>query len=185
MEEVKGKDLFKTDTMSYSYTDTMMQRAGHFPIQSEQAQFKQLFDRDTLINGYSSGKTNISQILYSIREDGHVCFVNISAAITRQPLTGDMIAFITEQDFNSEKVQQTLANKILAQQFDMVAYIVNGQYGVTIGDAANIKYGSIFPTSHNGFYHQYLSNQVYPVLEGSDEQKEAVIKALSLETIEK
>ena len=185
VEEVKGKDLFKTDTMSYSYTDTMLQRAGHFPIQSEQTQFKQLFARDRLIDSYSLGKTNISQILYSIREDGHVCFVNISAAITRQPLTGDMIAFITEQDFNSEKVQQTLANKILAQQFDMVAYLVNGQYGVTIGDSKNIKYGSIFPTSHNGFYQQYLSDQVYPVLEGTDEQKETMIKALSLDTIEK
>ncbi|MBR1702802.1 MAG: response regulator [Lachnospiraceae bacterium] len=185
IEEIKGKDLFATDSMTYSFTETMMQRAAHFPISSERAQFLKSFHKDALISGYTSGNVSVSQILYSIRKDGHSCFVNISAAITRQPLTGDVIAFITEQECNSEKVQQTLESKILAQQFDMVAYLTDGHYGVTIGDESNIKYGSIFPTSRSGDYGQYLSNQVYPVLTGTEDQKQEAIKALSLDTLEK
>ncbi len=111
--------------------------------------------------------------------------MSFTAAITQHPLTGDMVAFITEQECNARKVGDTLMNKILAQQFDMVAYLVDGTYGVTIGEAARIKHGSIFPTSLNGSYQNYLDTQVRPVLQGTEQQKDEAAKSLSLETIER
>lgn len=182
-EEVKGKDLFETDSLNYSYSDAIRQRVTHFPIRSEQRQFLQLFDKDKLIAGYLEGNVTVSQVLYSIREDGRACFVNISASMTRHPLTGDVVAFITEQECNSEKVKETLTNKILAEQFDMVAYLMDGKYGVTIGEAAKVKHGSIFPTSNSGDYQTYLDNQVYPVLSGEEEQRAEMIEALSLKVV--
>ncbi|MBR1423398.1 MAG: response regulator [Ruminococcus sp.] len=184
-EEIKGNDLFDTDSPSHSYSEAVRLRAAHFPISSERAQFLKLFDKERLKSGYLEGVTNVSQILYSIRSDGRACFVNISAAITRHPLNGDVVAFITERECNSEKVKDTLTDKILAEKFDMVAYLVDGQYGVTIGEAAKVKHGSIFPTSNHGDYSSYLDNQIFPVLSGDDEQKSEAIKALSLETVGK
>ena len=171
-EEVKGRDLFDTDSIAYTYSESLRQRASHFPIRSEQSQFIQHFSRDRLCAGYLEGKNNISQVLYSIRKDGRSCFVNITAAITRHPLTGDIVAFITEQDCNSDKVKETLMDKILAQQFDMVCYLVNGQYGVTIGQTTQVKRGNIFPATSSGEYQLYLDNQVYPVLRGTEQERQ-------------
>ncbi|MBR1780907.1 MAG: response regulator [Oscillospiraceae bacterium] len=182
-EELKGRDLFDTDSIAYTYSESLRQRAAHFPIHSEQAQFLQAFSKDSLSAGYLEGKTRVTQVLYSIRRDGRSCFVNITAAITRHPLTGDMVAFITEQECNSDKVKETLTDKILAQQFDMVCYLVNGQYGITIGQTAQVKRGNIFPATNSGEYQVYLDNQVYPVLSGTAEERAAMKKALALETV--
>ena len=184
-EEIKGQDLFETDAAIYSYSECMRLRSDNFPITMEKAQFLKLFNRDRLLDAYAEGQTSASQILFSIRKDGHACFVNISANITRHPVNGDIIGFFTEHECNSEKVRGVLMSKILAERFDMVAYIVDGNYGVTIGEAAKVKHGSIFPITQKGVYWQYLENQVIPVLSGSDEQKIEMAKALSIENVEK
>ena len=54
-EEVKGKDLYQTDSIAYSYSESMRQRVFHFPILAERNQFLQLFDKEKLISGYLSG----------------------------------------------------------------------------------------------------------------------------------
>ena len=183
IEEVKGRELYRTDTSSLSYTESMRRRAHNYPIPAERTLFLQQFDRERLIASYLTGSTSVSQVIYSIRQDGRSCFVSFSAAVTRHPLTGDMMAFITERECNSEKVRETLTSKILAQQFDMVAYLVDGEYGVTIGDEARIKRGSIFPTTRSGKYRQYLEHQVYPVLIGTKEEREDAMRALDPETV--
>ena len=183
LEEVKGRDLYDSDSVAYSFTNSMRQRAKNFLIPSERSKFLQTFDRKNLCDGYSSGRVTVSQILYSVRKNGYSCFVNFSVSIARHPLNGEIIAFITEKECNNHKVEETLTSKILAEQFDMVAYLANGHYGVTIGEAAKIKKGSIFPTSNSGEYQQYLMGRIYPVLSGNDEQKKDMEKSLSLETI--
>ena len=138
VEEVKGRDLYDTDSVRYPYSEVLLRRAQFYPIRSEQEQFLKTFQRDRLIAGYLEGKTAVSEILYSKRKNGAMCYVRFSATLTRHPLSGDMIAFITEELCNAAKVQDTLTDKILVRQFDMVAYLVNGNYGVTIGDASLI-----------------------------------------------
>ena len=183
-EEIKGNDLYETDSLAYSFSESMRLRSQHFPIKSEQSRFLDIFDPKKMSDGYAMGRTSFSQIMYSTRSNGNSCFVNFKASITQHPLTGELVAFITEQECNTKKVGDTLMDKILAQQFDMVAYLVDGSYGVTIGDASKIKHGSIFPTSMSGSYQNYLETQVRPVLQGNDEQKDEVAQSLSLETIE-
>ena len=183
IEEVKGRDLYESDSIAYSFTSFVRQRAKNFPIVAERSKFLQTFDRKNLYEGYFAARPTVSQILYSMRRDGHVCFVNFSASVARHPLNGDIIAFITEKECNNKKVEETLTSKILAKQFDMVAYLANDCYGVTIGDASNLKQGSIFPTSNSGEYRQYLEDRVFPVLSGSDEQKQEMKKSLALETV--
>ena len=184
IEDIRGTDLYATDSTRYRYSESLKLRAANYPIASEQGQFLQLFNNKRLCVSYLEGKVSESQVLYSQRRDGRMCFVNYSATLTRHPVTGDIIAFITEMECNSEKVDNTLLDKILVQQFDMVSYLANGRYGVVIGDASRIKKGSIFPVTRSGNYTQYLNSQVLPVLSGTAEYKKAVAKSLSLETIE-
>ena len=76
-----------------------------------------------------------------------------------------------------------LNEKVLAQQYDMVTYLVGGYYGVVIGDAANISKGNIFPKERNGVYMDYVNGQVMPFVVGDEAEKKEIYKALSLETI--
>ncbi|MBR1629379.1 MAG: histidine kinase, partial [Lachnospiraceae bacterium] len=85
----------------------------------------------------------------------------------------------------SETVNKVLIEKVLAEQYDMITYLINGSYGVAIGDAAKIQKGSIFPRKLNGVYMDYITEQVIPVVKGTDEKKERILQALSLETIER
>ena len=183
-EEIKGIDPYDTDDLNNSYSDATHLRAAHFPIASEREQFLRLFDRENLMRNYAAGNPNASLMLYSVRKDGLACFVNITASVTRHPLTGDIVAFIAENQCNSEKVKDTLTDKILARQFDMVAYLANGRYGVTIGDAGYTHRGGIFPTSRHGDYQTWVETQVLPAL-ARNVDREAMRQALSLETVER
>ena len=184
VEEVKGRDLYLSDSARLPYSELLSRRAENYPISAERERMLRSFDRERLSAGYLEGKVSAREMLYSRRRDGSNCFVELTAALTRHPLTGDMVAFITERECNAEKVRETLMSKILAQQFDMVAYLVDGKYGVSIGDAKRITRGSIFPLTRSGDYQQYLDAQVQPVLSGTDEERAAAMEALSLDTVE-
>ncbi|MCR4658517.1 MAG: PAS domain-containing protein, partial [Lachnospiraceae bacterium] len=163
-EDIRGKDLFVTDCDMYTYSEIVRLRAGNFPILTEQEAFLNTFGPGNLLELYKNGTSKISMFLFSKRSDGTVCYVNYTAVLTTHPTSGNTIAFITEKECNRDKVNETLTNKILAKQFDMVAYIANGKYGVVIGDASNIERGGIFPHSKSGEYDKYISSQVKPVL---------------------
>ena len=183
IEEVTGRDRYDSDSTGYGYTDALRRRAEHLPILSERSQFLELFDKKQLCASYLEGKNRVSQIVFSIRRDGRICFVEFSVSIARHPLNSNIIAFVTEKECNNAKVEETLTSKILSKQFDMVAYLADGQYGVTIGEAEKVHHGSIFPVRRVGDYRQYLMEQVYPVLSGDEEDKAATVDSLSLEAV--
>ncbi len=185
IEDMRGKDLFGTDSTIRSYSEVMKLRAVNYPIKEEQTRFLDIFDNERMIATYLDGKNRLSEYFFSRRKDGRFCYVNFTAMLTRHPISSEIIAFIAEQEASKEKVQNALLEKILARQFDMVAYIVNGKYGVVLGDSALIEKGSIFPLSRTGDYEKYLQNQVIPVLSGTDEQVTAMKDALQISAIEK
>ena len=180
VEEVGGADLFDCDRAESSYSRLLARRAVHYPIHAEQVRFLVTFGINDLLVNFLEGRTQLSQTLYSRRQGGRQRFVNCSASLTRHPISGDIIAFISEQEYNSEKVNEAMLQKILAQQFDMITYIVDEQYGVVIGDADAKKAGNIFPAERNGVYMDYIRRQVIPVAVGD---REALLEALSLDRI--
>lgn len=185
IEEIKGHDMPPAGHELSTYSDEIADHASHFPIAIEKERFLKSFDRMELIATHAQGNVSVTEVLYSQRPNGKFCFVNITAMLTRHPFTGDVIAFITQEECNGGKVHETMLSKILARQFDMVAYIVNGNYGVTIGNASNIKHGNIFPVSRTGSYEKYVSEQVLPPLVGDEEYRNTVKKAMSLSEIER
>ena len=181
IEDMQGKDLFGTDSTIRPYSKVMWLRAMNYPLPHEQDRFIEVFDNDNLINNYLKGQNQITTSFFSRRKNGRLCYVNFSVMVTRHPISGDFIAFIAEQEGSVDKVKNSLLDKILARQFDMVAYLANGKYGVVVGDESLIEKGSIFPLSRNGDYDEYLKHRVIPVLD--EDQRQTASEALSLTSI--
>ena len=183
VEDVQGRDLFGTDSVIRSYSELINLRSKNYPIEEESKAFLETFDAENIRERFQRGDTQLSMYLFSRRRDGHFCYVNYRAVFTRHPISNEIIIFISEQEAGKEKVEGALLDKILARQFDMVAYLANDKYSVVVGDASLISKGSIFPITREGNYAEYLKNQVIPVLEGDDELKKNLAEALSLSTI--
>lgn len=184
IEEVRGSDLYPTDTAGNSLTSYVESRLNSFLVEGDREKYIKLIEKDTLLGRTANGQEPATMIAFCKRASGHPCFVKFSATASRNPLTGDIDSFGIESEYNSEMVSEVLNEKILAQQYDMVTYIVNGFYGVTIGDAANIEKGSIFPKERNGVYMDYVRDQVMPVVVGTKEEKQQLLHTLSMDTIE-
>ena len=184
IEESRGRDLYDTDYAGGSIAESARVRSESFLVEGDKEKYEETFALDKLLERTSSGQGLATFVGYCRRQSGRQCFVKFSGSASRNPVTGDVIALGVETEYNTEMVNQVLDEKVLAQQYDMITYIVSGYYGVAIGDAANIGKGSIFPKERNGVYADYIREQVAPVIAGSEEEKTATLHALSLETIE-
>ncbi len=183
VEDVQGRDLFGTDSVIRPYSELINLRSVNYPIEEERENFLLNFDAENIKAKFRRGETSLSMYLFSRRKDGHYCYVNYRAVLTRHPISNELIIFIVEQEAGKEKVEGALLDKILARQFDMVAYLANDKYSVVVGDASLIKKGSIFPMTREGNYEKYLRDQVFPVLDGEDDLKKNLQEALKLSTI--
>ncbi|MBR3664856.1 MAG: response regulator [Desulfovibrio sp.] len=183
IEEMQGRELFASDSLVTPYSVVISKRAESLEDVEERERFIETFDPEELMVTYLKGHAQASLTVYSRRPDGQLRYVTLEANITRHPMKGDIIAFLAEREANQTKVQETLINCILQRQFDMVAWLSEGRYGVVIGDASRITQGSIFPSSRTGDYQTYLQSQVVPVLHGSDEEKQKMITDLLPETV--
>ncbi|MBQ9412209.1 MAG: response regulator [Oscillospiraceae bacterium] len=181
VEEVHGTDLYDVDKPGAPITDLINVRMANMPVASDRETYVKVFDLEKLQEKYYLGEGPSELVFFSRRQSGRQCFIKYSAAMRRDPETGDVIVLGVETEYNSQKVSEVLNEKVLAKQYDMVCYIVDNNYGVTIGDAANIKKGSIFPKQRDGIYMDYLREQVFPVV--PEAERELIRSALSLETI--
>ena len=89
-----------------------------------------------------------------------------------------------EQMSSESLINKVLLNKALVEQYDMITYLMDGQYGVIIGEAERIQKGSIFPKQRTGTYRTYVEEQVAPVLRGSEQEKKEILRTLDLDHIE-
>lgn len=185
VEDIQGRDVSGTDSLVYSYSEIMERRAQNYVVPEEKERFLETFSRENLINTYINGETQISEVVYSRRNKGNYCYIKITANMTRHLLMGNIIAFITEEDCNVEKAGQMILNNILSKEFDTIAYLSNGNYGIIIDNTDNVENDHIYPISKVGEYQLYLDAQVYPVLAGDDKKKNKVMDSLSLDTVER
>ena len=152
VEKIYGYDIYDCDKVGAKSVDLIKCRLENMPLQADREKYTKIFDLEKLKIHYYKGGGPISSVIFSRRQSGRQCFIKYSASIQKNPLTGDMIALGIETEYNSEKVTEVLNNKVLSKQYDMVCYIVDGSYGVVIGDKENIKVGSIFPNKKTGNY---------------------------------
>lgn len=184
IEEIRGQDLYPSDYAGNTIAEYVKSRLDSLLLESDRDIYTEIFDMDKLLDRNKKGLGPATMVGFSRRASGKQCFVKFSESASRNPVTGDVDAFGIETEYNSEMVYEVLDEKVLVQQYDMISYIVSGYYGVTIGNAANIKKGNIFPKEPNGVYMEYVRKQVIPFVDGTEEDKELVLHDLSLDTVE-
>lgn len=183
IEDVMGVADFNIASEGLPYSDALVRRAEYFPIEEERAEFLRALSAETLIKAYLDGEVKSSMVLYSRLPDDSVSYVKITTNVTRHPVTDDMIVFIKEEPNNPEKLLSTIRGKILAKQFDLVAYIARDRYDVAIGDSDLIEHGNIFPKERSGSYINYIESQIISALKGDEEYRQQIREAMSLDTV--
>ncbi len=185
IEEVKGIDLYSSDRVGADKDGFYNSRLNSFLVEGEREQYENSFRLEELMSRFYKGEPLADMVAYCRRESGKQCFVRYSMAVAHNPENGDLMLFAFENEYNNEKASEVLNEKVLVQQYDMVAYIVDNNYSVVIGDAEKIGKGSIFPKSRNGVYTDYIRDYVlesaYTEAHDIDELK----SALSVDEIEK
>ena len=183
VEESNGTSNFIPEGSQKSYTDYLEIRSSYLPIAEERQIFLDTFSIDALTKSYMDGVVAVSKVLYSRLPNNAVFYVKITANVTRHPMSGNLIAFITEESNNPEKLATTINGKILAKQFDLVAYIARDIYDVAIGDASMIAHGNIFPRVKHGSYREYLETQIIPALPEDEAYRQRIREAMDLKTV--
>ena len=181
--QARGRDLFDTDVAGGREEDSFNARLDSFILEADRKRYEDIFSAKKLIERFNQGESAIVFTGFCRRQSGKQCFVKFSRSLVPDPVSGDLIAFSVETESNTEKVEEVLNQKILAQQYDMVTYIVNGMYSVVIGDAARIGKGSIFPRERNGNYAAYLEEQVLPAASEEIHDRAELARALAFETV--
>ncbi|MBR2519876.1 MAG: response regulator [Selenomonadaceae bacterium] len=184
IEDCRGSELGDNDLRGMKISERFARRIKYFPLERDQKKFLEEFNTERLLKNFAEGINVTSAVFFSRRPNGRECFINYKVTLRRDPETGDIIAFASEQDHNRQIVSDTVLHKALSDQFDMITYIVGGKYGVVIGDASKVEKGSIFPRKKFGSYNDYLNKQVRPVLTGTPEEQEKFFNALQLDKIE-
>ena len=183
VEEANGTSNFMPEGGQRTYSEYLAVRSSYLPIAEERALFLATFSIDALTKSYMDGVVAVSKVLYSRLPNNSVFYVKITANVTRHPMSGNLVAFITEESNNPEKLATTINGKILAKQFDLVAYIARDIYDVAIGDASMIAHGNIFPKIKHGSYREYLETQIIPALPEDEGYRLRIREAMDLKTV--
>ena len=183
IETIQGMDIYDSDRSGMTVKELFDVRLANMPLAADRKKYIETFNIDALLHNYYNGDGIVSAVIFTHRQSGKQCFIKYSATMRKDPTTDDIIALGVETEYNSQKVTEVLNNKVLASQFDMVCYIVDDKYGVVIGNAANIKKGSIFPKEHNGNYTDYIQKQVIPFADTNQHDRLELFESLSLPRI--
>ena len=181
LEDIRGSDTFEFDLSPG--VDHVAEWQQYLPLESDRKRFAQRISPEGLIGAFNSGIEYFEDYFFTQRRDGRKCFVKITENMRQDPATGDIISFFTEYDYNEEMVNQTILNKALVEQYDMITSLIDGDYSVVIGDPEHLQGSSIFPKHKNGQYKKYIEEQVIPVLSGTEEEKAAMAESLQYETL--
>ena len=183
IEEASGIDLYHTDKKGVLFEEAENVRRESLLLDVDKGRYEECFRIERLMDRFYKGAPPATFVAYCRRESGRQCFVHFTRSVAHAPTSGDLILFGTETEYNDEKVSEVLNKKVLAQQYDMVTYIVDNNYSVVIGDASKIVRGSIFPERRSGLYTDYIHDQVLPAASASAHNIKELEAALSTDAI--
>ena len=182
VEEVAGTDLYDSDRTAASYTDLLLGRFPDLLIKPAHGPTQGPFTREELLREFQNGRSTVSEIVYARRKSVKNGFFILEATLAQQPVTGDVIAFITERDYNKEMIDRTIWSRALSEQYDGIAYIASGQLGVVLSGEPEGRSDGVVPTQAETDYAAYARRLAAQACEEPEEQ-EALLAALDLDRI--
>jgi len=163
VEERAGVSLSELDNTLERYSELLAVRSARLVEPEQAAAFRNLFHRDELLRRYQAGQTRVEQVAMVRREGEAPAFVQVEAMLTEKPVTGDVVAFINERPYNEEMVQRTLLEQVLTEQYDRIAYLIDGRYRVLISNDGK-KGGLLLPADKESTYEELYLNYILPAM---------------------
>lgn len=182
VEERGGQYLYDSDYDYDTYSELLEARAVNVLDSSYGGPEKSRFRREELLRLYHEGQTYVSQVMLVHRKDGEAGYVRFEATLSKMPVTGDIVAFLLEHPCNEEVVQQMLLGTVLMDQYDRIAYLVDGKYRVISSNAG--KKGLLLPDDREDTYESLYLNYILPAM-SRDGEKAAGPNPLRLSEIDK
>ncbi|MBQ7153825.1 MAG: response regulator [Clostridia bacterium] len=141
------------------------------------------FSLEALTGRYLDGLTNVSEIALVRWNDGSASFVKTEATLTKKPVSGDIVAFIVAMPYNEETVQTTLLQTVLMDEYDRIAYLMNGNYKVLVSNSAK-KDSLLLSDTKEDTYESIYLNYILPAMSYDWANNSGKPNPLRLSTIE-
>ena len=183
IEDRAGIDLYESDMKARSYTELMTARFPDMLIKPAVSYGPGLFTREGLLEHFHKGHTYASETVYARRKSVRNGYFLMEASLAQQPITGEVIAFITERDYNNDMIDRTIWNKALCEQYDGIAYIASGQFGVVLHSNAE-NHPDLLKIDVEESYEDYVLRLTDSLDFESGEERLRVRAALGLERVE-
>ncbi len=156
-----GDSLFENDRDADSYSEIFAMRAAsvidpHYagPENSE-------FGREALLRRYQEGQTSVSETILIHSGEGEAGYVQYSATLSTMPVSGDVVAFVTERPHNEEIIHDALLKEVLMDEYDRIAYLIDGTYRVIVSNVGK-KTGLLLPDDREDSYESLYLNYILP-----------------------
>lgn len=183
VEERGGANLNESDSACDTYTELLRSRGTRVIDSDPGGPEAGVFRREHLIKLYQEGQTHTSIVRLIRKPDGGASFVHVEATLTKMPVSGDIVAYITERPYNDQIVRQRLVENVLMEQYDRIAYLVDGKYRVIISNDGKKK-GLLLPADTEGSYESLYFNYILPA-QPKDRDKPDGPNPLRLSVIDK
>ncbi len=183
IEERAGTFLYDSDYESDSYSDLIRTRGGYVLDAEFAGTENSKFRREKLLQLYSEGQTYESEVILVRRENGEAGYVRLEATLSKMPVSGDIVAFIIERPYNEEVVRRTLLETVLMDQYDRIAYLIDGKYRVIVSNAGK-KTNLLLPGDEDDTYESLYLNYILPAMP-RDWEKGGAPNPLRLSVVDK
>ena len=121
VESMSGTMPPVTDIRGMSYTDLLHEVSRTMVRQQDRDMLKKLYSRDSLLTAYQNGKRNIFLEYYHHPDGKNPCWMRASMTLIRRPGTGDIIAFHTVKDVNSEVILRKISAQLVKRNYESVS----------------------------------------------------------------
>lgn len=155
-----GEYLYDSDLEEITYSGMLSARSANV-IEREYSPETSDFLREKLIDQYLKGHTTVSEIILARRKDDVPSYVILEAELTKMPVSGDIVALISEKEYNEEIVKNTLLEKVMTDEYDRIAYIIGNRYRILLKNDSK-KEGILLPPDPEGDYESFYYNYVLP-----------------------
>ena len=185
VEDRDGTDLYETDISSGTYTELMKNRFQDLLIKPADTYGAGVFTREGLLDSFQKGHTYVSEKVYARRKSVRNGYYLMDATLAKEPDTGDVIAFITERDYNKEIIDEVIWTQALGEQCDCIGYIADGQFGVVLCSHPDEDDKLLSVDSEENLYENVILKMINKLSFESEESRLQVKESLSLSRIAK
>ena len=156
-----GESLYESDRSADSYTEIFAARAANVLEADYAGPESSVFGREELLRRYQEGQTSFTETALVRGGDGDAGYVQYTAKLSTMPVSGDVVAFVTERPHNEEIIHETLLKEVLMDEYDRIAYLIDGKYRVVISNVGK-KTGLLLPDDREDSYESLYLNYILP-----------------------